>query len=75
MSVVALMPYPRHRPYALAMLVLFPLLLVLIARDYGPVWALVFLGAGVSIFRYPLMYYLRQLRSRVRGMREPGDGE
>ncbi|MSU90568.1 DUF2484 family protein [Rhodobacteraceae bacterium 2CG4] len=68
-SAVALIPYPRHRPYAIALLVLFPALLVLVALEHGPLWALAFLAAALSIYRYPARYLLRQAVHRLRGPR------
>ncbi|WP_112321521.1 DUF2484 family protein [Oceanibium sediminis] len=65
-SIVALMPFPQHKPYALAMLLLFPVLLVLIALDYGLPWAVLFFLGALSIYRYPALYYLRVLRRRMR---------
>ncbi len=65
-SLVALMPYPQHRPYALAMLVLFPFVLGAVAWEFGWLWALLlFLGAA-SIYRYPLIFLVKWLRRKVR---------
>lgn len=65
-SLVALMPYPQHRPYALAMLVLFPSVLGAVAWEFGWLWALLlFLGAA-SIYRYPLIFLVKWLRRKVR---------
>jgi len=65
----ALIPYPRHRPDAIALLVLFPVLLVLIAMAYGLVWALVFFAGAVSIYRYPARYLVPMAVQRLKGTR------
>lgn len=66
-SVVALTPFPQHKPYALAMLVLLPVLLLAIAVEHGPFWALVLFVCAASIYRYPLMFLLRWLGQKIRG--------
>lgn len=66
-SIVALMPFPQHKPYAIAMLALFPFVLAAVTFEYGRVWALVlFLGAA-SIYRYPLIYGAKTLWRKITG--------
>lgn len=64
-SAAALVPYPRHRSYAVALLMLFPVLLLLIAMDYGPLWALAVLAGALSIYRY----LVRMAVPRLKGAR------
>ncbi len=64
-SIVALTPFPWHKKYALALLILFPVLLVLIAIDYGWYWSVAFFLAAASMYRRPLIYYIDKLRGRV----------
>lgn len=66
-SLVALMPYPQHRPYALALLLVMPALLVAIAVEWGALWAGLFFLGALSIYRYPALYLLRVLRRRLGG--------
>ncbi len=66
-SIVAMVPYPQHRPYALAMLILFPFLLAALWIQMGWIWALaLFLGA-LSIYRYPAIFLAKWLKRRFRG--------
>lgn len=63
-SIMAPMPSPRHKPHAVAMLLLLPLLLAMIAIPYGLLWMSAFFLGAASIWRYPLMSSLRRLRAR-----------
>lgn len=65
-SIVALMPFPLHNPYALAMLCLLPLLIVAIAVEHGALWALALFVCAASIYRYPRKYLLRRPGRKVR---------
>nr|WP_246237357.1 DUF2484 family protein [Halovulum dunhuangense] len=62
-----MIPYPRHRPYALALLILFPVLLVLIAREWGMLWAVAFFLGALSIYRYPALFLVKWLRRKAGG--------
>ena len=66
-SAVALMPYPQHRPYAGAMLILFPVLLVMIGVEWGWLFAAAFFIAALSIYRYPARYLARYVWRRIGG--------
>ena len=66
-SIVALMPFPQHKPYALAMLLLFPVLLILIGIEWGWLFAAAFFIAALSIYRYPARYLARHLWRRIGG--------
>lgn len=66
-SLVALIPFPQHKPYALALLILFPVLLVMIAIDFGILWALGFFLGALSIYRYPAMFLAHWLRRKLTG--------
>ncbi|MEM9428988.1 MAG: DUF2484 family protein [Pseudomonadota bacterium] len=68
-SSVAMMPYPQHRPYALALLVVFPALLMAIRVELGPLAALAFLAAALSIYRHPARFALSWIRRRWRQRR------
>lgn len=63
-SIVALMPFPQHKPYALAMLILLPVLLVAIALEFGVLWALALFVCAASIYRYPLIFLAKWLRRK-----------
>ncbi|QHQ34052.1 DUF2484 family protein [Algicella marina] len=65
-SMVAMIPYPQHRPYALGMLLLFPFLMVAIWIEWGAVPALVLLLGGLSIYRYPAMFLARWAMRKLR---------
>jgi len=66
-SLVAFMPYPQHRPYALALLVLLPFVLGSVAWEFGWPWVLLlFLGAA-SIYRYPLIFQVKWLERKITG--------
>ena len=58
---VALMPFPQHKPYAIALLCLFPVLLFQILKAFGLIWGVPFFLAAASLYRKPLGYYLRRL--------------
>lgn len=64
-SGIAMIPYPRHRPYALALLILFPILLVAIIVDYGWLWGALFFGGALSIYRYPAIFLVKRLRTKL----------
>ncbi len=66
-SAVAFMPYPRHRPYALAMLLVLPFLLVAIAVEHRLVWVAIFFLGALSIYRYPAVFLARWIRWLVFG--------
>ncbi|MEM8658964.1 MAG: DUF2484 family protein [Pseudomonadota bacterium] len=66
-SIVALTPFPQHKPYALAMLVLLPALLLAVALKFGGLWAVGLFVCAASIYRYPLMFLLKWLRRRLVG--------
>ncbi len=66
-SLVALMPFPQHKPYAVAMLVLFPAVLVAVAVDFGVLWAVLLFLAALSIYRYPALFAAKYLWRRLRG--------
>ncbi len=69
-SGIAMIPYPRHAPYAGAMLLLLPVVLGFVAWQHGPWPAVVLFLAAASIFRKPLAYLLRRLTG---GDREGGE--
>lgn len=66
-STVPLIPFPQHKPYAIAMLVLFPVLLVLIALDFGVLWTALLFAGAVSIYRYSAGLLLWLAMARPRG--------
>ena len=66
-SIVALMPFPQHKPYALALLLLFPVLLVAIGIEWGWLFAAAFFIGALSIYRHPARYLLRQMWRRDQG--------
>lgn len=66
-SIVAMVPYPRHRPYALALLLVFPALLIALWIELGWIWAFALLIGALSIYRYPLFFLLKWLRGRIGG--------
>ncbi len=55
-SIVAMMPYPQHRPYALSMLILFPFLMAAIWIEWGWIFAMLLFLGGLSIYRYPAIF-------------------
>lgn len=65
-SIVAMVPYPRHRPYAIAMLALFPFLMGAVWIEWGGWVALVLLVAALSIYRYPAMFLARWVMRKLR---------
>ena len=66
-SLVGMLPRSFHKPLGFPMLVLFPAVLIYLAVDTGPWWALALFAAGLSIFRYPARYYGRFLWRKLRG--------
>jgi len=68
-SLVAMIPDPRHRPHAPALLLVFPVLLVAIAVEWGLLWALLFFAGPLSIYRYRAMFLVKYLRPGL-----PGEG-
>lgn len=60
------MSYPKHRPYALALLLMFPVLLVAIIYDYGWIWGALFFGGALSIYRYPAIFLVKWVRKKLR---------
>ncbi|MEO0911700.1 MAG: DUF2484 family protein [Pseudomonadota bacterium] len=64
-SVVAMVPYPQHRPYALAMLFLFPFLMAAMWIEWGWWVALVLFLGGLSIYRYPAMFLVKRLGRKL----------
>jgi len=66
-SIVALVPFPQHKPYAQLLIILFPALLIMVGIEWGWLYALVFFVAALSIYRYPARYLVRQAIKRIRG--------
>lgn len=64
-SIVAMVPYPQHRPYALAMLVLLPFLLAAVWIDWGWAVALILFLGGLSIYRYPAIFLVKWLGRKM----------
>lgn len=65
-SAVALMPFPQHKPYAIAMLALFPVIIGLVAVEVGPLWAVLLFLAALSIYRYPAIFAARYVLKKLR---------
>ncbi len=68
-SVIGMLPRRFHPWLGLPMLVALIPLLVWIGYDAGIWWVVGLLAGAMSIFRYPLRYFLRFLLSRLRGHR------
>jgi hypothetical protein len=63
---MALAPLPIKKQIApgLALLAMFPVLLIWLARDYGALPVLLCVAAAVSVFRNPLREGLRAIFAR-----------
>ncbi|MEO1551268.1 MAG: DUF2484 family protein [Pseudomonadota bacterium] len=64
-SVTAMMPFPRHKPFAVALLALFPVVLGFLLWQVGWVWGVPVLLAALSMYRKPLVYGVKRLMGRV----------
>jgi hypothetical protein len=64
-SLVAMVPYPRHRPYAGALLLVLPAVLGWLAWEHGALPVLALLLAVASILRKPLGFLLRWIGRRT----------
>jgi hypothetical protein len=63
-AATAMLPMRRQMVPGLALLILAPVLLVWIAYAHGWVWLVVGLLAFLSMFRNPLLYFLRRALGR-----------
>lgn len=64
-SIVALVAFPQHKPYALAILVLLPALLLAVTLEFGVLWAIILFICAASIYRYPLLFLLKCMRRKL----------
>jgi Protein of unknown function (DUF2484) len=63
-AVVAMLPMRRQMVPGLALLAAAPVLLVWIGRVHGWIWLAIALFAFLSMFRNPLLYFLRRALGR-----------
>lgn len=63
-TIVAFLPMRRQYGPGVALLVLAPVLIVWLGFDYGWWLAVLALLAFVSMFRNPLLYYVRRIRGK-----------
>jgi hypothetical protein len=63
-AATAMLPMRRQMVPGLGLLIAAPVLLVWIAYAHGWVWLVVGLAAFISMFRNPLLYFLRRALGR-----------
>ncbi|MBF9043852.1 DUF2484 family protein [Rhodobacterales bacterium HKCCE4037] len=64
-AITAMLPYRMQFPPGIALLVLAVPLLVYIGVSHGFVWVGLFLFAVGSMFRNPLIYFVKRLTGRA----------
>lgn len=64
-SIVAFLPMRRQFAPGLVLLVAAPVLIIWIGAEHGWIWAMIGLGAFLSMFRRPLWYFARKAMGRV----------
>jgi hypothetical protein len=64
-AITAMLPYKMQFPPGIALLILSVPLLIYIGLSHGFVWVGLFLLAVASMFRNPLIYFIKRLRGRV----------
>jgi len=64
-TLVAFLPMKHQFRPGLALLLLAPVIILWIGAIHGWVWAVLGLGAFVSMFRRPLLYISRKAMGRV----------
>lgn len=64
-SIVAFLPMRRQFAPGLVLLIAAPVLIVWIGAEHGWLWAMIGLGAFLSMFRRPLWYFARKAMGRV----------
>lgn len=61
-TITAFLPMRRQYPPGVTLLVLAPVIIVWLSVDYGWIVGMLALGAFVSMFRNPLIYFYRRAR-------------
>jgi hypothetical protein len=64
-AITAMLPYKMQFPPGIALLILSVPLLIYIGLSHGFIWVGLFLLAVASMFRNPLIYFIKRLRGRV----------
>jgi hypothetical protein len=64
-AVTAMLPYRMQFPPGIALLILSVPLLIYIGLSHGFIWVGLFLLAIGSMFRNPLIYFIKRLKGRV----------
>lgn len=70
-SVIGMLPNRIHWPAAYGLIAVGIPLLGYVTWENGPLWGLVALAAGVSVLRWPALYFGRWLSARLRGRSKP----
>lgn len=60
-AAVAMLPMRHQYAPGLTLLLAAPILLFLLAREFGVIYAIVGLGAFISMFRNPLIYLAKKV--------------